>query len=157
MLLPAPRGAKFVRRGPGLLAEKTGEVRGVGEGETVGDLVDGLAGEHELTLGFGEHALADQMAGSDAGCALDVVVEAIDRHRQLIRVEGELPLFVKVLFDELAQRIDGCAGRLERDRIASPARASGRQPRHLDRYQREQSAHRDTKTGPGEKPLLVQL
>ena len=85
MLLPAARGAKFVRRGPGLLAEKTGEVRGVGEGEIVGDLVDGLAGEHELTLGFGEHALADQMAGSDAGCALDVVVEAIDRESALRR------------------------------------------------------------------------
>ena len=74
---------------------------------------------------------------------------------------------MKVLFDELAQRVDGCAGRrrsrvaalcrLERDRIASPARASGRQPRHLDRDQREQSAHRDTKTGAGEKALLVQL
>ena len=44
---------------------------------------------------------------------------------------------MEVLFDELAQRIDGCAGRLERDRIGAAAGAAGRQPRHLDRDQRK--------------------
>src|SRR5262245_230020 len=44
--LPSPRRAEFVRRGPGLLAEKAGEVGRIGEGKIVGDLVDRLAGEH---------------------------------------------------------------------------------------------------------------
>src|SRR5215475_9134068 len=99
--LPSPCRAELVRRGPGLLAEKAGEVGRIGEGEIVGDLVDRLAGEHELALGFGEHALADQVAGGDAGCAPDVIVEAVDRHCELVGVEGELPLLVEVLFDEL--------------------------------------------------------
>src|SRR5262249_40653996 len=90
--LPSPRRAELVRRGPGLLAEKAGEVGRIGESKIVGDLVDRLAGEHQLALGFGEHALADQVAGGDAGCAPDVIVEAIDRHGELVGVEGELPL-----------------------------------------------------------------
>src|SRR5262249_36987819 len=137
--LPSPCRAELVRRGPGLLAEKAGEVGWIREGKIVSDLVDRLAGEYELALGFGEHALADQMPGGDAGCAPDVIVETIDRHGELVGVEGELPLLVEVLFDELAQRIDGCAGRLERDRIGAAAGAAGRKPRHLDRDQRKQS------------------
>src|SRR5207249_12281385 len=82
--------------------------------------------KHELPLGFGEHALADQVSGSDSGCTLDVIIEAIDRHGELVGVEGKLPLFVEVLIDELAQRIDGCTRRLERDRLDSSARAPGR-------------------------------
>src|SRR5207249_9658094 len=70
--------------------------------------------KHELPLGFGEHALADQVSGSDSGCTLDVIIEAIDRHGELVGVEGKLPLFVEVLIDELAQRIDGCTRRLDR-------------------------------------------
>src|SRR5262249_55851297 len=59
--LPSPCRAELVRRGPGLLAEKAGEVGWIREGKIVSDLVDRLAGEHQLALGFGEHALADQM------------------------------------------------------------------------------------------------
>ena len=42
-----------------------------------GDLVDRETGEDELALRLGEHALADQVAGGDAGRALDDVVEAV--------------------------------------------------------------------------------
>jgi hypothetical protein len=56
-----------LRRGAGLLAEKTGEMRGVGERQIERDLVDRQSGEDELALGLGEHPLADQMPGSDAG------------------------------------------------------------------------------------------
>ena len=96
------------------------------------------------------------MAGGDPGCALDVVVEAIDRHCQLVGIEGEPPLFVEVLLDELAQRLDRRAGRLQRDRVAARAGAARRQARHLDRDQREQSAHGDTKARAREKALIVQ-
>src|SRR6516165_6133967 len=131
--LPSPCRSKFVRRGPRLLAEKAGEVGRIGEREIVGDLVDRLAGEYKLALGFGEHALADQLAGGDAGYAPDVIIEAIDRHCELVGVESELALLVEVLLDELAQRVDGGAGRLERDRLGAAARAAGRKARHLDR------------------------
>src|ERR1700730_9995316 len=126
LALPSPRRSKFVRRGPSLLAEKAGEVGRIGERKIVGDLVDRLAGEYKLTLGFGEHALADQVAGGDAGCAPDVIVEAIDRHCELVGVEGELALLVEVLLDELAQRVDGGAGRLERDRPGAAAATGAR-------------------------------
>src|SRR3954466_15410399 len=95
--LPAARLPELGRRGAGLLAEKPGEVGGIGECEIVGDLVNRLAGEHELALGFGEHALADEMTGGDAGGAPDMVVETIYRHRQLVGVEGELPLLLEML------------------------------------------------------------
>ena len=126
--LPSPRRAEFMRRGAGLLAEEAGEVGRIGKGEVVGDFVDRLAGEHELTLGFGEHALADQVAGGDAGCSPDMVVEAVDRHRQPVGVEGELPLLVEIFFDELAQRLDGRAGRLERNRLDAGTGTAGREP-----------------------------
>ena len=58
---PSPPLAELVRRRAGLLAEEAGEVGRIGEGEIVGDLVDRLAGEYELALGLGEHALADQV------------------------------------------------------------------------------------------------
>src|SRR5205814_10107000 len=117
--------------------------------------MDWLTGKHELPLGFGEHALANQVSGSNSGCTLDVIIEAIDRHGELVGVEGKLPLFVEVLIDELAQRIDGCTRRLERDRLDSSARAPGREPRDLDRNQGQQAAHRDTKPSAREKRLLV--
>src|ERR1700730_306604 len=136
--LPSPRRSKFVRRGPSLLAEKAGEVGWIGERKIVGDLVDRLAGEYKLALGFGEHALPDQVAGGDAGCAPDVIVEAIDRHCELVGVEGELALLVEVLLDELAQRVDGGAGRLERDRPGAAAATGARKARHLDPDHRQQ-------------------
>ena len=62
-----------------------------------------------------------------------------------------------MLLDQLAQCVDGRAGRLERDRIHAGTRAAGREPCHLDRDQREQPAHRDSEAGAREKALLVQL
>ena len=56
-----------MRRGAGLLAEKARKVGRIGKRKVVGDLVNGLAGENQLTLGLGEHALPDQVPGSDAG------------------------------------------------------------------------------------------
>src|SRR5258705_3637466 len=101
--LPSPRRAEFMRRGAGLLAEEAGEVGRIGKGEVVGDFVDRLAGEHELTLGFGEHALADQVAGGDAGCSPDMVVEAGDRHRPPVGVESGLPVPLAKFFYEPAE------------------------------------------------------
>ena len=69
--------AKFLRRHPGLLAEEPGEVGLIEENERVGNVLDRLRGEHELMLGLGQHALADQMAGGDAERPLDMVIEAI--------------------------------------------------------------------------------
>ena len=47
--------------------------------------MDRLAGEHELALGLGQHALADQVAGGDAGRAPDVIVEAVDASSRACR------------------------------------------------------------------------
>ena len=51
---------------PVCLRKKRREVGRVGEAEIVGNLVDRLAGEHQLALGLGQDALADQVAGGDA-------------------------------------------------------------------------------------------
>src|SRR5260370_41567807 len=48
--LPSPCRSKFMRRGPGLLAEKAGEEGRVGERQIVGELVDRLAGEYQHAL-----------------------------------------------------------------------------------------------------------
>src|SRR3954466_4873862 len=109
--LPAARLPELVRRGAGLLTEEPGEMGGIGECEIVGDLVNRLTGEYELALGFGEHALADEVTGGDTGGAPDMIVEPIDRHRKLVGIEGELPLLLEMLLHQLAQRVDGCAGR----------------------------------------------
>ena len=53
--------AKRVRGHPGLLAEKSGKMRGVGKSQIVGDFMDRLVREDELTLGFGQDTLTDQM------------------------------------------------------------------------------------------------
>src|ERR1700750_2966435 len=76
--LPSARRPELVRRGAGLLAEEPGEVGGIGECEIVGDLVNRLTVKHELALGFGEHALADEVTGVDTGGAPDMIVETID-------------------------------------------------------------------------------
>ena len=62
-----------------------------------------------------------------------------------------------MLLDQLAQRVDGRAGRFERDRIRPGARAAGREPRHLDRDQCEQPAHRDPEAVARQEALLVQF
>ena len=59
--LAAAPGAEFVRRRAGLLAEKAREVRRIGERQVIRDLVDRLAGKHELALRLGEDALANEM------------------------------------------------------------------------------------------------
>src|ERR1700688_2306905 len=81
--------AEFVRRRAGLFAKKSREVRRIGKPKLVGNVVDRLRGEDELALGFGEHALADQMTGGDAGRAFDVVVEPVSRHAELFRIKAE--------------------------------------------------------------------
>ena len=58
-----------------VLAEKPGEVRGIGKGEIFRDVMDRLRAKYELTLGFREHTLADEVRGADADRTLDVVVE----------------------------------------------------------------------------------
>ncbi len=111
--MPSPTAlrAKFVRRGAGLLAEEAREVGRIGEGQFFGDVVDRLRGEDELALGFGEDALADQVAGGDAGRAFDVVVEAVDGHAELFGIEFELALDAKILIDQSAQlRHEGVGG-----------------------------------------------
>src|SRR5690349_1724714 len=122
--------AERLRRRPRLLAEEAGEMRRVGEGEIVGDLVNGLGREDELALGLSEDALADQVTGCHAGRALDVVVEAIGRHRQLLGVEREHALLAEVILDQSAQTLDDRIGRAQRHRTG--ARATGSETRHLD-------------------------
>ena len=92
-----------MRRRAGLLAEKAREVGRVGEGQFFGNVVDRLRGENQLALGFGEDALADQVAGGDAGRAFDVVVEPVDGHAELFGVEIELALGEEILVDQGAQ------------------------------------------------------
>src|SRR5262249_35690903 len=91
----SPCSAKRLRGDAGLRAEKSCKVGRVGEREIIGDLVDRLLGEHELPLGLGEHALTDQVAGGDPGCALDMIVEAVGGHCQLLSIEYEQPLLAK--------------------------------------------------------------
>src|SRR5580692_6430241 len=96
----AALGAEFVRRGAGLLAEEAGEVRRVGEGQLLGNVVDRLGGEDQLALGFGEDALADQMARGDTGRAFDVVVEPVDGHAELFGIKLKLPFDTEILVDQ---------------------------------------------------------
>src|SRR5580658_8252033 len=95
--------AEVVRRGAGLLAEEAGEMRRVGEGQLLGNVVDRLGGEDQLALGFGEDALADQMAGGNAGRAFDVVVEPVDGHAELFGIKLKLPFDTEILVDQSAQ------------------------------------------------------
>src|SRR5674476_468626 len=101
--LTAAAFAERLRRHAGLLAEKSREVRRIGECEIIGDLVNRLIGEHELALGFGQHALADQVTRGHAGCALDVIVEPVRRHRQLLGIEADQALLAEMLVNELPQ------------------------------------------------------
>src|SRR3954447_17456953 len=111
-----------MRSRAGLLAEKTREVRRIGERQVIRDLVDRLAGKHELALRLGEDALPDQVPGGDAGRALDVVVEPIRRHRELRSIKIKKAFFAEMLLDQLAQRLDG--GVRGRERHASGPRAA---------------------------------
>src|SRR3954452_17622676 len=85
--LTSPALTEFMRCGAGLLSEEAREMRRVGKGQIISDLMDRLGGEYQLTLGFGQHALADQVARRHAGRALDVVVEPVGRHRELLGIE----------------------------------------------------------------------
>ena len=80
-----------------------------------------------------------EMTGSDTGRALDVIVEPIDGHAKFLCIKSELMLAAKEFVNERPQLHDRCIGRLQRDRAASrPARG---EPRHADRYKRQQTAH----------------
>ena len=100
--LPAPPTTKRLRRRAGLAAEEAGKVRGVGERQVVGDLLDRLVGENELALGFGQDALADQMPGGHAGRAFHMIVEPVRRHRQPVGVERQQAFLAEMLFDDAA-------------------------------------------------------
>ena len=123
---PSPLIAEFVRRRSGLLAEKAREVRRIGESELFGNLVDRLRGENELALGFGEHALADEMTGGDAGRALDVVVEPIDRHAELFGIEAKQSLLAEKLVDQRAQLRNRGVGRMQGDAAGAGVAAASR-------------------------------
>src|SRR5665213_2923518 len=97
--LTAASLAECLRRHAGLFAEKSGEVRGIGKSQIIGNLVDRLSGKHELALGFREHALADQMSSRHAGRALDVIIEPVSGHRQFPGVETDQPLFSEILVE----------------------------------------------------------
>ena len=68
--------------------------------------MDRLPREHELTLGFSEDALANEMSRRDTRCTLDVIIETIRRDRKLVGVERNQSLFAEMLFDETTQRFD---------------------------------------------------
>ena len=153
--LAAPALAKRLRRHAGLLAEEAREVGRVGEGQIVGDLVDRLSGEHELALGLGQHALADEMAGGHPGCALDVIVEPVGGHRQPLGVEADQPFFAEMIVDQPAQFLDARVGGLERHRAA--ARPAHAQAHHLDGNQRQQAAHRQAIALARERGLHVEV
>ena len=88
---PSPLLAKFVRRRAGLLAEEPREMRRIGESKLLGKVVYRLRRKNQLTFGFAQYALADEMTGGDAGCAFDVIVEAIDRHAKFFGIEPQQP------------------------------------------------------------------
>src|ERR1700730_7570510 len=87
--LSASARTKLLRGCAGLLAEKAREVRWIGECEVVGDLVDRRPGKYKLALRLGQNPLADEMSGGDAGRPLDVIVEPVRGHGQLVGVEAE--------------------------------------------------------------------
>jgi hypothetical protein len=91
----------------GLLAEKAREVRWIGECEVVRDLVDRRPGKYKLALRLGQNPLADEMSGGNAGRPLDVIVEPVRGHGQLVGVEAEQSFLAKMLLHEGAQRFDG--------------------------------------------------
>ena len=147
LALRAPRNDDHPRRSrnscgvvPVCLRKKRAKCEGSENDKLLGNVLDRLRGEDELALGFGEQALADQMAGGDAGCAFDVIVEPVDGHAELLGIEAELMLAAEILVDQRAQLRDRRVGRLQGD--AAGARAACRKPRHGDRDQRQEAAHR---------------
>src|SRR5215469_2552358 len=117
-------------------------MRRIGKGQVVGDLVNWLIGEDELTLGLRHHSLTDQMTGGDPDGAFDVIVEPIGRHRQLLGIETELTLASKVRFNEATQRLDGVVG--NRQRHQTGARLAGGEPGNLNGNQGKQGAQSKT-------------
>ena len=65
---------------------------GVSICQIVSYLTDRLARERKLPFCFGEYPLSYQLARRQSGDALDVLVEAIGRHRELGGVEIQHPL-----------------------------------------------------------------
>ncbi len=102
-----------------VLAEKAGEVRGIGEGKIFGNLMDRVRAEYELPLGFREHTLADEMSCADAGRALDVVVELIAARREFFSIEAQRALRTKMLVHQRSQITVASP----RDKVTAPVRA----------------------------------
>src|SRR5690349_15815637 len=94
-------------------------MRGVGKSEIIGDLVDRLVGEYKLSLGFGENALPDEVARGDAGRPLDMVIETVGRHRQLLGIKADEPLLAEMFVDEAAQFVDAGVVSRQRHRAAA--------------------------------------
>jgi hypothetical protein len=138
-----------------VFAEETGKVRGIGKRKLVRDVLDRLRGEYQLALGFGEQALTDEVTGGDAGRALDVIVEPIDRHAELFGLEAELMLAAEKFVDQRPKLRDGGISRLQGD--AARAGAARRKPRDTDSNERQQAAHRHPIAFARQAPLLEQL
>ncbi len=72
------------------------------------DPLERAVGEDQLPLRLREHPLPDQMAGGHAGRALDVIVQAVRRHRQHVGVKADLALPTEML---LHQPLPDAAGK----------------------------------------------
>ena len=101
LISPAARNSCGVV--PVCLRKNRAKCEGSENASSCGDLLDRLGGEYQLALGFGEHALADEMTGGDAGRALDVIVEPIDRHAEFFGIEAELMLAAEKFVDQRPQ------------------------------------------------------
>ncbi len=55
---------KLLRCHAAVLAEKAREVRGIGKSQIFGNMMDRLRAKYQLTLGFRQHMLADEVPGA---------------------------------------------------------------------------------------------
>ena len=129
-------------------------MRRIGERQIVGNFLNWLAGKDKLPFRLGQHALADQMPRRDP-YSLYVIVETIRRHRQLLGIEADQTLLAEMLIDQPMQSFD--RGIRCRKRHRPGAGAARGKPRHFDRNQRQQTAHRETETFPGEEAFLIEV
>ena len=95
------------------------------------------------------------MAGGDAGCPFDVIVEAVHRHAEPAGVEAELMLAAEKLVDQRAQLRNGGIGRPQGNRAG--ARTACGEPRDANRNQRQQSARRHPVAFAAKTAFLEQL
>ena len=65
-----------------------------------------LVGKNELSLRFHQNTLPYQVTSRDTGCAFDVIVEFVGRHRQLTGIKTDKTFFAEILVDEPPQFIE---------------------------------------------------